>query len=192
MNLPSLPFSEPLPGVLGALWPSLDSLLSTQGVMVLLLLAYAGAMWAFLSSSPKVYTVMVSDLEVARQFYEDLLQLGVAEVPLHYYNYEQSLGAASFDPLYTAPTGILSGPPVEREGLWYQLRKNTQIHVIPGARLGTRAQQRHVCFDGDCLEQLLLRVQARRLRYKVRRRQPLNFLVKDIDERTIELAEIES
>ena len=192
MNLPLLPVSWSPSGPLGALFPSLDSLLSTQGIMVLLLLAYAGAMWAFLSSSPKVYTVMVSDLEIARQFYEDLLQLGVAEVPLQYYNYEQTVGAASFDPLYTAPTGILNGPPAGREGLWYQLRKNVQIHVIPGARLGDKNQQRHVCFDGDCLEQLLLRVQSRRLRYKVRRRQPLNFLVKDIDERTIELAEIDN
>ncbi len=185
--------SSSLPAtLLGALFPSLDSLLSTQGIMVLLLVAYAGAMWAFLSSSPKVYTVMVSDLEIARQFYEGLLQLGIADVPLHYYNYEQTLGAASFDPLYSAPTAAMGSLPVDGQGLWYQLRKNVQIHVIPGARLGERNHQRHVCFDGDCLEQLLLRVQAKRLRYKVRRRQPLNFLVKDIDERTIEMAEIDS
>ncbi|MDA0867720.1 MAG: glyoxalase-like domain protein, partial [Cyanobacteria bacterium] len=39
----------------------MDSLLSTQGIMVMLLVAYAGAMWMFLSSAPKVHTVMVSD-----------------------------------------------------------------------------------------------------------------------------------
>jgi hypothetical protein len=71
----------------------LDSLFSTQGVMVMLLVAYAGAMWMFLSSAPKVYTIMVSDLEVAKQFYQGELQLSLAEVPLHYYyNYEQTLG----------------------------------------------------------------------------------------------------
>lgn len=187
----------PVTGPLGALLPPLESLLSTQGIMVVLLVAYAGAMWVFLTSSPKVYTVMVSDLEVARQFYEGLLQLGAAEVPLHYYNYEQSLGAASFDPLYTPPATSLLGIPSgqvgrSEQGLWYRLRKNVQIHVIGGARLGDRQQQRHVCFDRDCLEQLLLQVQSRRLRYKVRRRKPLNFLVKDLDDRTIELAEIAS
>ena len=62
---------------IGAFLPSLplDSLLSTQGIMILLLVAYAGAMWMFLTSAPKVHTVMVSDLEVARQFYEGLLNL---------------------------------------------------------------------------------------------------------------------
>ena len=190
MSFPSLPlFTQP---AFGALLPSLDSLLSTQGIMVLLLVAYAGAMWIFLTGSPKVYTVMVSDLEIARQFYEGLLQLGAAEVPLHYYNYEQSLGAASFDPLYPATTSNMLGTPTAgpERGLWYRLRKNVQIHVIAGARLGDREQQRHVCFDRDCLEQLLLQVQSRRLRYKVRRRKPLNFLVKDLDDRTIELEEI--
>ena len=57
------------PHTLGSFLPSLplDSLFSTQGIMIMLLAAYAGAMWMFLSSAPKVYTVMVSDLEVARQ-----------------------------------------------------------------------------------------------------------------------------
>ena len=87
----------------GAFLPGLplDSLFSTQGIMVMLLAAYAVAMWMFLTSAPKVHTVMVSDLEIARQFYEGLLNLAAAEVPLHYYyNYEQTLGAASLDPLY--------------------------------------------------------------------------------------------
>jgi hypothetical protein len=33
----------------------LDSLFSTQGIMVMLLAAYAGAMWMFLTSAPKVH-----------------------------------------------------------------------------------------------------------------------------------------
>ena len=60
----------------------LDALVSTQGIMVMLLVAYAGAMWAFLSSAPKVHTVMVSDLDTARQFYEGMLSLSAADVPL--------------------------------------------------------------------------------------------------------------
>ncbi|HEY9647231.1 MAG TPA: hypothetical protein V6C88_12715, partial [Chroococcidiopsis sp.] len=83
--------------LLASFLPSLplDGLLSTQGIMVLLLIAYAGAMWMFLTSAPKVHTVMVSDLELARRFYEGMLDLPAADVPLHYYyNYEQTLGAA--------------------------------------------------------------------------------------------------
>ena len=57
---------------LGSFLP-IDSIFSTQGVMVMLLGAYAVAMWMFLSSAPKVHTVMVSDLEVAKRFYEGLL-----------------------------------------------------------------------------------------------------------------------
>lgn len=161
--------------------------------MVMLLAAYAIAMWMFLTSAPKVHTVMVSDLEIAQQFYEGLLELSAAEVPLHYYyNYEQTLGTTGIDPLYmsanmgTTSTTQLSGT----DGLWYQLKKNTQLHVITGASLGTKNQQRHVCFDHDCLEQVLMRVQARRLKYKVRTQKPLNFLVKDLEGRVIEMAEV--
>ncbi|MGL5794442.1 MAG: glyoxalase-like domain protein, partial [Waterburya sp.] len=88
---------------LGAFLPpiALDSLFSTQGIMVMLLVAYAGAMWMFLKSAPKVYTVMVSDLRNAQQFYEGLLDLPAADIPLHYYyNYEQAMGAGGLDPLY--------------------------------------------------------------------------------------------
>jgi len=53
----------------------LDSLFSTQGIMVMLLGAYAVAMWMFLTSAPKVHTVMVSDVELARDFYEGMLNL---------------------------------------------------------------------------------------------------------------------
>ena len=177
---------------LGAFLPpiALDSLFSTQGIMVMLLVAYAGAMWMFLSSAPKVYTIMVSDLQAAQHFYEGLLSLPAADVPLHYYyNYEQAMGAGGLDPLYMSatPTGTgLSGS----DGLWYQLKKNTQLHIISGASGGYKDRQRHVCFDRECLEALLMRVQSRRLKYKVRRDRPLNFLVKDIEERTIEMAEV--
>jgi len=176
-----------------AFLPGLDTVFSTQGIMVMLLIAYAGAMWMFLTSAPKVHTVMVSDLEVARQFYEGVLNLAIAEVPLHYYyNYEQSLGSAGFDPLYmSANPGITTKPSFSgSDGLWYQLKKNTQLHIISGASYGYKDRHRHVCFDHDCLEQILMQVQARRLKFKVRRTKPLNFLVKDLDERVIEMAEV--
>jgi catechol 2,3-dioxygenase-like lactoylglutathione lyase family enzyme len=181
---------------LAAFFPSsLDTIFSTQGIMVMLLAAYALAMWMFLTSAPKVHTIMVSDLEIARQFYEGVLNLPVAEVPLHYYyNYEQTLGAAGIEPLYfsTSPSTTKTSPLAASEGLWYQLKKNIQLHVISGANLGYKNRQRHVCFDHDCLEQMLLRIQARRLKYKVRKDKPLNFLVKDYDDRVIEIAEVDS
>ncbi|MEO0824897.1 MAG: glyoxalase-like domain protein [Cyanobacteria bacterium J06635_15] len=185
-----------LPQTLGSFWGlPLDSLLSTQGIMVMLLVAYAGAMWMFLTSAPKVHTMMVSDIETARQFYENLLNLPAADVPLHYYyNYEQTLGAAGIDPLYMS--GGLSNPTDRAlsspDGLWYQLKKNTQLHVITGASLGHRNRQRHVCFDHDCLEQVLMQVQRQGVKYKIRRDRPLNFLVKDYDGQVIEMAEISS
>ncbi|PSO50637.1 MAG: glyoxalase-like domain protein [Cyanobacteria bacterium QH_8_48_120] len=178
---------------LGAFLPPLDSLFSTQGIMVMLLAAYAVAMWMFLTSAPKVHTIMVSDLEVARQFYEGLLNLPVAEVPLHYYyNYEQTLGATGIDPLYMSanPSVTTSAGLNGSDGLWYQLKKNTQLHVISGANFGNKNRQRHVCFDHDCLEQVLMQVQSRRMKFKVRKEKPLNFLVKDLDDRVIEMAEV--
>ncbi|AFZ51745.1 VOC family protein [Dactylococcopsis salina] len=178
---------------LGAFLPGLDTVFSTQGIMIMLLAAYAGAMWMFLTSAPKVHTIMVSDLEVARQFYEGVLNLSIAEVPLHYYyNYEQSLGAGAIDPLYLSANPSLSTNPSFNgtEGLWYQLKKNTQLHIISGANYGNKNRHRHVCFDHDCLENILMQVQARRLKFKVRRTKPLNFLVKDLDERVIEMAEV--
>ncbi len=185
------------PPVLASWLPDLplDSLLSTQGIMVLLLAAYAAAMWMFLTSAPKVHTVMVSDLEAARQFYEGLLGLRVADVPLHYYyNYEQTLGTAGIDPLYLSPhfSGAAGGARelTGRDGLWYQIKKNTQLHVISGASLGDKNRQRHVCFDRDCLEQVLMRVQTRAIKHKIRQEKPLNFLVKDLDGQTVELSEV--
>lgn len=171
----------------------LDSIFSTQGIMVMLLAAYAVAMWMFLTSAPKVYTIMVSDLAQAQHFYEGILDLAVAEVPLHYYyNYEQTLGTTGIDPLYLSSdfnTGSTDGG-LATDGLWYQLMKNTQVHVISGASLGAKNRQRHVCFDKDCLEQILMRVQMREVKYKIRREKPLNFLVKDWNGRVIEIAEV--
>ncbi|QIZ69348.1 glyoxalase-like domain protein [Oxynema aestuarii] len=174
----------------------LDSLFSTQGIMIMLLAAYAVAMWMFLTSAPKVYTIMVSDLEIARQFYEGMLELPAADVPLHYYyNYEQTLGGAGIDPLYLSSASL--GAPTTQglggsDGLWYTLKKNTQLHIISGASLGHKNRQRHVGFDRDGLEAILLRVQALGVKYKIRREKPLNFLVKDIEGRTIEMAEVSS
>jgi hypothetical protein len=183
------------PLTLGSFLPSLplDSLFSTQGIMVMLLAAYAGAMWMFLTSAPKVHTVMVSDLEIARQLYEGLLDLPAAEVPLHYYyNYEQTMGATGIDPLYMSTSPSFSGRMTNNanDGLWYQLKKNTQLHVITGASLGTKNQQRHVCFDRDCLDMILMRVETRGLKFKIRNQKPLNFLVKDYEGRIIEIAEV--
>ncbi len=188
------PFLLP-PFTLGSFLPGLplDSLFSTQGIMVMLLAAYGVAMWMFLTSAPKVHTIMVSDLEMARQLYEGLLDLPVAEVPLHYYyNYEQTLGTPGIDPLYLSPSpGISSTRGLKAtDGLWYQLKKNTQLHVISGASLGNKNQQRHVCFDHECLEQVLMRVELRGLKHKIRRQKPLNFLVKDLEGRVIEIAEV--
>jgi catechol 2,3-dioxygenase-like lactoylglutathione lyase family enzyme len=174
----------------------LDSLFSTQGIMVMLLAAYAVAMWMFLTSAPKVHTIMVSDLAQARQFYEGILELPVAEVPLHYYyNYEQTLGTTGIDPLYLSPNvGRAAAPPATAtpDGLWYQLMKNTQLHVISGAGLGQKNRQRHVCFDRECLDRVLMQVQVQGIKYKIRREKPLNFLVKDWDGRVIEMAEVDN
>lgn len=180
--------------LVGAFLPGItDGLFSTQGIMVMLLIAYGGAMWMFLSSAPKVHTIMVSDLNIARQFYEEILNLPMADVPLHYYyNYEQSLSSTMLDPIYMGSGGNNSGIMGESRGLWYQLRKNTQLHIIGGASLGYKNSQRHVCFDHECLDDILLRIESRRLKYKVRSQKPLNFLVKDLDNRVIEMAEAQS
>ena len=176
-------------------FPVFDGIFSTQGVMVMLLAAYAVAMWMFLTSAPKVHTIMVSDLTIARDFYEGLLGLSVADVPLHYYyNYEQTLGATGIDPLYlSAPVGnTVTSKMQGTEGLWYQLMKNTQLHIISGASYGSKDQERHVCFDKDCLEQILMQVQLRGVKHKIRSERPLNFLVKDLDDRVIEMTEVKS
>jgi catechol 2,3-dioxygenase-like lactoylglutathione lyase family enzyme len=150
-------------------------------------------MWMFLTSAPKVHTVMVSDLEIARQFYEGELQLPAADVPLHYYyNYDQTLGAATVDPIYMSADFSAPRQTEAPDGLWYQLKKNAQLHVISGASIGQKNRQRHVCFDRDCLEEVLLRAQSRGTKYKIRREKPLNFFVKDLQGRIIEMVEANS
>jgi catechol 2,3-dioxygenase-like lactoylglutathione lyase family enzyme len=181
----------PLP--IASLWASLgDGLFSTQGIMIMLLTGYAGAMWMFLSSAPKVYTVMVTDLEAARQFYEGMLNLAAADIPLHYYyNYEQSIGTAGIDPMYlSGRMGSVTARGNGNDGLWYQLRKNMQIHIVTGASLGEQGRHRHISFDRDGLEQVLLRVQSRGLKYKIQQERPLEFLVKDYEGQVFELTEI--
>ena len=176
---------------LASFFPDADNFLSTQGIMVMLLGAYAFAMWMFLSNAPKVYTIMVSDLEVAEQFYKGFLRLSVAQVPLHYYyNYEQTLGTVGVDPMYLSSPNSANVRYRGSEGLWYLLKKNTQLHIIGGANLGEDNRQRHVCFDNKCLEIILLKVQSRRIKYRIKQEKPLNFLVKDLEDRVIELVEV--
>ena len=111
----------------------------------------------------------------------------------YYYNYEQTLGLSTVDPIYM-PTNLSTvtrvGGANATDGLWYQLKKNVQLHVITGASLGDKDQQRHVCFDHDCLEQILLRVQSRYVKFKIRREDPLNFLVKTYEGLVIEMSEV--
>lgn len=165
----------------------IESLFSTQAIMVMLLGAYGVAMWMFLTSAPKVHTVMVSDLEQARIFYENLLELPTAHVPLHYYyGYEQSLQP---NPVYMHQD-MYREPLIPPEGLWYQLQKNTQLHIVSGAKPSDRRRDRHVCFNRDCVEQVLLRIQMLGIRHKIRNEKPLNFLVKDAKDHVIEIAEV--
>jgi hypothetical protein len=178
---------------IASLWSSLgDGLFSTQGIMIMLLAGYAGAMWMFLTSAPKVYTVMVSDLETAKEFYEGMLNLAAADIPLHYYyNYEQSIGTAGIDPMYlSGRVGSMTARGNGNDGLWYQLRKNIQLHIVTGASIGEKGRHRHISFDRVALEQLLLRAQARDLKYKILQERPLEFLIKDYDGQVFELTEI--
>ncbi|MEN9214879.1 MAG: hypothetical protein Q6J18_07110 [Gloeomargarita sp. DG02_3_bins_56] len=162
-----------------------DGLLSPQGVMVLLLVGYGTALWLFLRGAPKIYTVMASDVEVARSLYEEDLGLQRAEVPLHYYySYEQALGLN--DPLIS-PQRPGAVPPA---GFWYQLRKNTQLHLIAGARPAKQGWVRLVCFDRDCLDWLLLRVQMAAVPCKVLQEHPLRYLVRGSGGQTLEFVEV--
>jgi len=130
------------PGLMLPLIP-LEVLLSTKGLMFLLLSAYGGAMWTFLSGAPRVYTIIVPDLEQARGFYEKVLRLPEAELPLqYYYGYEQSMVGSSLGSAYfPADIGLSSrldakarstSTPLDTAGLWYQLSDTVQLHVIPG------------------------------------------------------------
>jgi catechol 2,3-dioxygenase-like lactoylglutathione lyase family enzyme len=161
----------------------MEQLFSTQNIMIMLLGAYGVAMWMFLSSAPKVHTVMVSDLEQAQSFYEEQLELAKAIVPLHYYyGYEAPLGMM--------PDGY-SPPPYspKQDGVWYQLRKNVQLHVVAGAKRYQSQRDRHLCFNRDCIEQILLKIQVSGIKHKITSEQPLSFLVKDGDGRIIEVSE---
>ncbi len=133
------------PGLMLPLIP-LEILLSTKGLMFLLLSAYGGAMWTFLSGAPRVHTIIVPDLEQARGFYEKVLKLPEAELPLqYYYGYEQSMVSSSLgsvyfpgdiglSPRFDAQARPISAPAqLDTPGLWYQLSDNVQLHVIPGA-----------------------------------------------------------
>ena len=137
-----------MPTPLGLMLPliPLEVLLSTKGLMFLLLSAYGGAMWTFLSGAPRVHTIIVPDLEQARGFYEQVLKLPEAELPLqYYYGYEQSMvgsslgsvyfpGDIGLSPRFDARTRPTSGPTqLDTPGLWYQLSDNVQLHVIPGS-----------------------------------------------------------
>lgn len=169
----------------------IESLFSTQAIMIMLLGAYGVAMWMFLTSAPKVHTVMVSDLAQARDFYETQLNLSTAKVPLHYYyGYDQTLGvAASIDPIYMSPEARRQPRP---DGLWYQLKKNTQLHIVAGANASKSSRGRHLCFNRDCVEQVLLRIQVLGIKHKIRSEKPLKFLVRDFEGNVIEIAEVDN
>ncbi len=185
----------------------LEILLSTKGLMFLLLSAYGGAMWTFLSGAPRVHTIVVSDLEQARQFYENVLKLTEAELPLYYYyNYEQSMAATGFDSIYFP--GTIAGsrdfrpaPPTipEEPGLWYQLNENTQIHVISGslgardsqyAKYGQPETRRHTTSERDSVKALLKYVLKNRIPHSVRSQNPLTFWVKDQQGQIVEITEV--
>lgn len=117
----------------------IEILLSTKGLMFLLLSAYGGAMWTFLSGAPRVHTLIVPDLAQAQKFYEGVLQLSEAELPLQYYYGGYEAGSA-FDPAYFPgefapshrPYSTATAPAPDTSGLWYQLSDNVQLHIIVG------------------------------------------------------------
>jgi len=115
----------------------LDSLFSTQGIMVMLL----GSMqvpWMFLTSAPKVYTIMVSDLRL-RDSCMKAARCQQLKCLAHYYNYEQTLGATAIDPLYmsTSPS-LTSTRGLNTRWSVVSAKKNTQLHVISGSSLGKK------------------------------------------------------
>ena len=180
----------------------LGVLLSTKGLMFLLLSAYGGAMWTFLSGAPRVYTFMVSDLDEGKRFYEQFLQLPEAELPLHYYyGYEQTAG--SFDPMYyqgDLGSGYNYAPSMgatataDSPGLWYQLTDNAQIHVIvgsPEAASGYSNRRRHVSFDRDGLKAVQQYLKKNGIPHTIRSDKPMVYLVRDRSGQVIELAEID-
>ena len=180
----------------------LGVLLSTKGLMFLLLSAYGGAMWTFLSGAPRVYTFMVPDLDDAKKFYEQYLQLPEAELPLHYYyGYEQSAG--SFDPMYYQGDfggGYNYSPSMggtataDTPGLWYQLTDKAQVHVIVGGAEtsgGYSNRRRHVSFDRDGLKALQQYFKKQNIPHTVRSDKPMVMLVRDRSGQVVEIAEID-
>ncbi|MEO1132710.1 MAG: hypothetical protein AAFX40_08400 [Cyanobacteria bacterium J06639_1] len=169
--------------------------------MFLLLSAYGGAMWTFLSGAPRVHTVMVDNLDRAKMFYEQALELSEAELPLHYYyNYEQTAGG--FDSMYfpgdvagardrySSATAIADNP-----GLWYQLSDNVQLHIIVGsldsANYDPTKRPRHVSFDREGLKEVLNAINKKGLPSTVRSTKPYEFLAKDRQGRIYEFAEVD-
>ncbi|GAB4213465.1 MAG: hypothetical protein OHK0012_09630 [Synechococcales cyanobacterium] len=191
------------PAMLLPLLP-MEILLSTKGLMFMLLSAYGGAMWTFLSGAPRVHTVVVSDLDQAQKFYEQILKLTEAELPLYYYyNYEQNMATTGFDSLYFPgniagsrefrPTSTPTIP--EEPGLWYQLSDNAQLHVISGSlssdRNATYSQNlRHTTTERDSVKALLKYVIKNRIAHSVRSQNPLTFWVKDGQGQIVEITEV--
>ncbi|MEM9567974.1 MAG: hypothetical protein AAF974_06660 [Cyanobacteria bacterium P01_E01_bin.34] len=180
----------------------LGVLLSTKGLMFLLLSAYGGAMWTFLSGAPRVYTFMVPNLDDAKRFYEQYLQLPEAELPLHYYyGYEQSAG--SFDPMYYqgdfgggynySPSMGGGTATMDSPGLWYQLTETAQVHVIVGSdNSGTPPnRRRHVSFDRDGLKAIQQYLKKKAIPHSIRSEKPLVFLVREPSGQVVEMAEID-
>lgn len=158
-------------------------------------------MWTFLSGAPRVHTVMVDNLDRAKMFYEQALELSEAELPLHYYyNYEQTAGG--FDAMYFpgdvagARDRYSSGTAVaDSPGLWYQLSDNVQLHVIvgslDGAAYNPSNRPRHVSFDREGLKEVLKAIAKKALPHTVRSTKPVEFLAKDRQGRIYEFAEVD-
>ena len=56
--------------------------------------------------------------------------------------------------------------------------------------MGEKSRHRHICFDRECLDQILMRTQRLDLQHKIRSDRPLNFLVKDFDGQVFEVSEV--
>lgn len=171
----------------------LSVLLSTKGLMFLLLSAYGGAMWTFLSGAPRVFTILVPNLDEAKPLYEKLLQLPEAELPLHYYyGYEQSLG--SFDTGYLAGDLAMnarrSTAVADTPGLWYQLSDTTQLHIMVGESKERGTYPRHVSFEREGVKAILKHIQKLgSVPYTVRGEKPFVFWVRNPEGKVIEFAE---
>ncbi len=197
--------------LIGLLLPliPIEILLSTKGLMFLLLSAYGGAMWTFLSGAPRVYSVIVPDLDRAQAFYERHLQLPEAELPLDYYYGGEAGMGATFDGSYF-PGDIAGGrydyqrmstAVADNPGLWYQLSENVQLHVIPGSTdLGrspnmpganqVSSRFRHTSFDRDAVKALLKYVVKKKISHSVRSEKPLVVWIRDQEGQIIEIAEV--